>query len=69
MSANPSKFQIMFLGLKGANKLCLNIKGQLIPTSEQVKLLGVNIDNTLKFEIHMKNFVRRLTKNCMHLED
>ena len=24
MSANPSKFQIMFFGLKGAKRLCLN---------------------------------------------
>ena len=54
MSAKPSKFQIMFLGLKGAKKLCLNMNGQLIPSSEHVKLLGVNIDNSLKFETHVK---------------
>ena len=36
MSANPSKFQIMFLGLKRKNKLCLNINGQLITPSEHV---------------------------------
>ena len=44
-SANPSKFQIMFLGLKGAKKLCL-----LIPTSEHVKFLVVNIENSLTCE-------------------
>ena len=49
MKANPSKFQIMFLGRKDMSKLCLNIKGNLIPSSNQVKLLGVNIDNSLKF--------------------
>ena len=53
MCANPSKFQIMFLGLKRKNKLCLNINGQLIPSSEHVKLLGVTIDNTLKFDTHV----------------
>ena len=41
MSANHSKFQIMFLGLRGAKKLCLNMNGKLIPSSEHVKLLGV----------------------------
>ena len=28
MSSNPSKFQIMFFELKGANKPCLNMKGR-----------------------------------------
>ena len=27
MSANPSKIQILFLGFKGNNKLCLKING------------------------------------------
>ena len=44
MSANPSKFKIMFLGLKRKNKPCLNINGQRITPSEHVKLLGVTID-------------------------
>ena len=65
MSANPSKFQIMFSGLNGEKKLCLNMNGQLIPSSEHVKLLGVNTDNSLKLETH---YVRRLTKKCMYLE-
>ena len=62
MSANPSKFQIMFLGLKGAKKLCLNMNGQLIPSSEHVKLLGVNIDNSLKFETHVKEICKKVNQ-------
>ena len=53
MSANTSKFQIMFLGLKRKNKLCLNINGQLITPSKHVKILGVTIDNALKFDAHV----------------
>jgi len=30
MRANPSKFQMMFLGHKRANKLCLNVNRQFI---------------------------------------
>ena len=52
MGANPSKFQVMFLGLKRKNKLCLNINGQLITPSEHVKLLEVTIDNALKLDTH-----------------
>ena len=69
MCANASKFQIMFLGLKRKNKLCLNINGQLIPSSEHVKLLGVTIDNTLKLTLMYLEYVRRSTKNYTHLID
>ena len=53
MSANPSKFQITFLGLQRKIKLCLNINGQLITPSEHVKLLEVTSDNALKFDTHV----------------
>ena len=59
MKANPSKFQIMFLGRKDMSKLCLNINGNLIPSSNQVMLLGINNHNSLKFEAHIKNYARR----------
>ena len=59
MSANPSKFQIMFIGLERKNKLCLNINGQLITPSEHVKLLGVTIDNALKFETLVQSICKK----------
>ena len=59
MSANPSKFQIMFLGLKRKNELCLNINGQLITPSEHDKLLGVTIDNALKFDTHVHKLCKK----------
>ena len=42
------------MGLEDISKLCLNINRLLIPSSKQVKLLGVNIDNSHKFEAHIK---------------
>ena len=68
MSANPSKFQVMFLGLKGSKKLCLNMNGQLIPSSEHVKLLGVNIDNSLKFETHVKEICKKVNQKLYAFE-
>ena len=49
-------------GLKGANKLFLNIKGQLIPSNEHVKLLGDNIDNSLKFQTHVKELCKKVNQ-------
>ena len=60
MTANPSKCQIMFLGRKDMSKLCLSITGNLIPSSNQVKLLGVNIDNSLSCEAHVKELCRKV---------
>ena len=53
MIANPEKFQIMFLGLKDERCLRLNIEGKKLPTTDTVKLLGIQIDNKLKLNKHI----------------
>ena len=50
MIANPEKFQLMFLGIKSDQKLCLKIDDQIINLYQQVKLLGVTIDTKLNFD-------------------
>ena len=62
MCANPAKFQMMFLGLKISNLLCLNIDGQKIKQSEHVKLLGVQIDNKLNFNAHIKELCKKMNQ-------
>ena len=62
MCANPAKFQMMFLGLKINNLLCLNIDGQKIKQSEHVKLLGVQIDNKLNFNVHVKELCKKMNQ-------
>ena len=62
MRANPSKFQMMFLGHKRANKLCLNVNGQFILQNEEVKLLGVKIDRNLTFETHVKEMCTKVNQ-------
>ena len=54
MVANPSKFQIMFLGLHQPHKLWLEINNQIVPSSDTVKLLGIDIDSKLSFDNHVK---------------
>ena len=62
MKANPSEFQIIILGQEDMSKLCLNVSGLLIPSSKQVKLLVVNIDNSLKFEANIKELCRMVNQ-------
>ena len=52
MVANPTKFQVMFLGLKKNQKFLLEINGEAVTTSKEVKLLGIIIDSKLNLKIH-----------------
>ena len=50
---NPKKFQIMFLGTKRKQKLCLDINGATTLSTTQIILLGIKIDWKLKFNQHV----------------
>ena len=54
MVANPAKVRMMFLGKKVNTKIHLNVNEKIILEGEQVKLLGVNINNNLNFNSHIK---------------
>ena len=62
MKPNPSKLQIMFSGQEDLSKLSLNINGLLILSRKQVKPLGDNINNSLKFDAHMKELCRKVNQ-------
>ena len=61
MVANPGKFQLMFLGMKGTEHLGLNINGQIIRASDKVKLLGVTIDKKLTFGQHIEELCTKVS--------
>ena len=62
MVVNPKKFHLMFRGLKRKNGLLLNIQGSKIVAKEYVKLLGIEIDNKLKFEKHVQTLCQKANK-------
>ena len=59
MVANPDKFQMMFLGLKGSKRHCLDINRNIIVNADAVKLLGVTIDSKLNFRDHATHIFKR----------
>ena len=72
MQANPNKFQLMFLGNKQIDdNISVKIEDCDITASKSVKLLGVVVDDKLKFDDHISlickkaafqlNSLRRLT--------
>ena len=60
--ANPKKFQLMFLGLKGQRRLRLNINDNKSSATDHAKLLGIEVDNKLKFNKHVKTLCSKVTK-------
>ena len=55
--ANPAKFQLMFLG-NIKHKLCLELNGEVINSTNTVKLLGITIDNKLNFNEHINKICK-----------
>ena len=62
MVANPAKFKLMLFGLNQTHKLCLEVNTKIIPSSDTVKLLGVDIDSKLKFDSHVKTMCARTSR-------
>ena len=52
MVANPSKFQVMVPGLKKDQHFALEINGDVITNSREVKILGVTLHLQLNFKSH-----------------
>ena len=59
LKANPSKFQFMILGNKQNTSLVLKINGKKINNSRVIELLGIVIDNQLKFKKHIENLCKK----------
>ena len=59
LKANPSIFQFMILRDKQNVSLVLNINGKKINNSREIELLGIVIDNQLKFKKHIENLCKK----------
>ena len=58
LKANPEKFDFMIMGKRSTSNETLNINSININESSSVKLLGITLDNSLKFSNHIDNICR-----------
>ena len=56
---SPGKFQFMVLGFKNTASFRLSVNVKIIPCSNEVKLLGIAIDNELKFKKHIEDLCKK----------
>ena len=59
MKTNPNKYQFLVFGVKNIAPFRLNVNGKIIPCSNELKLLGITIDNELKFKKHIEDICKR----------
>ena len=63
MKANPDKFQALAVGEKiSALKPVFKIGEAEVECEETVKLLGVEIDSQLKFDVHISAMCRKASQ-------
>ena len=62
MVENPKKFQVMFLGLRQHQEFFLEIENKLINVRRSVKLLGISVDDELKFDEHVKTLCQKVRR-------
>ena len=62
MVANPKQFQVMFLGLKQHQEFFLEIENKSINVTRSVKLLGISVDDELKFDKHVKTLCQKVSR-------
>ena len=59
MIANPTKYNAMVLVNANQRNICIECVGKQIPVSKEIKLLGINLDEKLKFDSHIANICRK----------
>ena len=53
---------LIFLGLKAQRRLRLNINENKLSATDHVKLLGIEVDNKLKFSNHVETLCPKVNK-------
>ena len=60
--SKPQEILVNVLGLKRKQGLCLNIQGSKIIAKDYGKLLGIEIDDKLKFDNHVQTLCQKVNK-------
>jgi hypothetical protein len=67
MKANPEKFQAIAVGKKTKDKnVTFNLEGNQIKCESEVKLSDVTIDSKLKFNEHISNICKKVSRQLRY---
>jgi hypothetical protein len=68
MDANPEKFQCILLGGEGKHSVSLSFKQKQITSTNNIKVLGVTLDNKLNFKLHVTQICQRASRQINALK-
>ena len=68
MDANPSKFQCVIISRRGNISLDLCIHDNIVKTTDNIKVLGVTLDDHLNFNVHVNNICIRASRQINALK-
>ena len=59
MDANPDKFQSIILNRGGDVSISISIQDDIIIPSDHIKVLGITLDDSLKFDLHIADMCKK----------
>ena len=59
MDANPDKFQSIILNRGGDVSISLTVQDNVIIPSDRIRVLGITLDDSLKFDLHISDMFKR----------
>ena len=68
MEANPDKFQSIILGRKRDMLIPISVQNDIIMPTSSIKVLGVTLDDRLKFDVHISNICKSASRQINALK-
>ena len=68
MDANPDKFQSIILNRGGDVSISISVQDDVIIPSDHIKVLGITLDDSLKFDLHIADMCKKASRQINALK-
>ena len=68
MDANPDKFQSIILNRGGDVSISISVQDDAIIPSDHIKVLGITLDDSLKFDLHIADMCKKASRQINALK-
>ena len=68
MDANPDKFQSIILNRGGDVSISISVQDDVIIPSDHIKVLGITLDDSLKFDLHISDMCKKASRQINALK-
>ena len=68
MDANPDEFQSLILNRGGDVSLSLTVKDNVVIPGDRIRVLGITLDDSLKFDLHIWDMCKKASRQINALK-